>query len=177
MGPGTGPSFCGEQAPIGLPSAPRPPSGSDPHSAFRRPGGGGWTGRPGGVRAAALVPNRARAHRGIPGPAGAHVSRISIRFPPVPGGPSPRLKNRPKSPGFAAKFAGKSNFLSRFRKACYNPMDFKLQKGLEEARGRRMFPPPLRFLGCRRKPDGETNQGPQAAVPPPVFFECFRIRC
>ena len=38
-----------------------------------------------------------------------------------------------------------------------------------------MFRPPLRFLGCRRKPDGETNQGPQAAIPPSVFFEVVRI--
>ena len=38
-----------------------------------------------------------------------------------------------------------------------------------------MFRPPLRFLGCRRKPYGETNQGPQAAVPPQAFFECFRL--
>src|SRR5271166_385303 len=38
-----------------------------------------------------------------------------------------------------------------------------------------MFRNSLRFLGCRRKPDGETNQGPQAAVPPPVFFEVTRI--
>src|ERR1700722_6371859 len=50
-----------------------------------------------------------------------------------------------------------------------------LQKGLEAHRQPRMFRPPLRFLGCWRKPDGETNQGPQAAFPPTVFFEDFRI--
>ena len=52
---------------------------------------------------------------------------------------------------------------------------FASQKGLEAARQPCMLRPPLRFLGCRRMPDGETNQGPQAAVPPPVFFEGFRL--
>ena len=38
-----------------------------------------------------------------------------------------------------------------------------------------MFRNSLRFLGHRRKPDGETNRGPQAAVPPPAFIELARI--
>ena len=54
-------------------------------------------------------------------------------------------------------------------------MNFGLQKGLEAAPQPRMLRVPLRLLGCRRKPGGETNQGPQAAVPQPSFFEESRI--
>jgi hypothetical protein len=41
----------------------------------------------------------------------------------------------------------------------YVNMSFAPKKGLEEPQLSLMFRPPLRFLGRRQKPGGETNQG------------------
>ena len=54
-------------------------------------------------------------------------------------------------------------------------VNFELQKGLDAGRHPRMFHNSPRFLGRRRKQDGETNQGRQAAVPPTVLLEPSRI--